>query len=286
MQYDIDFLTPNDFDDLKVIWRMTFQDSDEVTQTFLDNIFTPGMAIASREAGIVVSAAFLIPCQLVINSRCYDAYYFYSAATHPSHRNKGHMTEILKYTKMLASQRGIDYLVLAPATDSLFDFYGRRGFWVAFYKKVVRFTREQLQSLSAEPDLVNAFGLNIFNTRQQCLGYGDFINWDEKTIKYGMLSHKNAQGAVAFTSDGYAIYDLGKNTAYVKELCTLTNPAELYSMLLLEEDVEKFTINLPVNSNIHSEDEKIVRTGMALPLNENATAALKTMRNAYLGMIF
>ncbi len=285
MQYDIDFLTEKDFNDLKVVWRMTFQDSDDVTQTFLDNMFAPGMAICSREAGIVVSAVFLVPCQLIINSRCHDAYYIYAAATHPSHRNKGHMTEILKYTKMIAAQRGIDYIVLSPATDGLFDFYGKRGFWVAFYKKVVRFTREQLQELSTEPDLLNAYKLDMFKIRQQCLGYGDFINWDEKTLKYGMLAHDKAQGAMAFTSDGYAMYDIGKNTVYVKELCTLTNPSDLYSMLLLVDDADKFTLNLPVNSNIHSEDEQIVRTGMALPLNEDAVAALKTMRNAYLGLV-
>lgn len=195
------------------------------------------------------------------------------------------MSAIMKYAQMIASQRAIDYLTLTPASDDLFDFYGKYGYWVAFYKKVVRFTRAELEARAVEPDLTYAYSLDILNTRMDCLGFGDYINWDKETLDYGMLSHNMSAGSVAFTSDGYAMYNMGKDTVYVEELCTLSDPGELFTMLLMEDEAEKFTFNLPVNSNIHSADEHIERVGMALPLNDEATAALKTMRNAYCGQV-
>ena len=81
---------------LRVIWRMTFSDSDELIQTFFDTMYRDGHAIVSREEGIAVAVAYLLPCQLVVNGRLYSTYYLYAAATHPSHRNKGHMAGILR----------------------------------------------------------------------------------------------------------------------------------------------------------------------------------------------
>ncbi len=284
MNHIVEFANAGDMDHLKTIWRMTFADSDELINTFMSTMYRDGYAIVSREEGIAVAVAYLLPCQLVVNGRLYSTYYLYAAATHPSHRNKGHMSGILNKAEEVAVERGIDFIVIAPQEDCMFNYYGKFGYQTAFYKKMVHFTREELKGKAVEPDLKNAYDIDILAIRQECLGFGDYLNWGNDGIKFAMYSHNAATGSIAFTSDGYAMYYMGKNVVYVKEMCALSDPGELYTMLLLEEQAERFTLNLPVNSRIHSPDERIVRVGMCLALNENAKIGLSEMRNAYIGM--
>lgn len=284
MEHIVEFANSGDFEYLAAMWRMAFADSDEYIKTFFDTMYKDGHAIVSREEGIAVACAYLLPCQTVINGRLYSTYYLYAATTHPSHRNRGHMSAIMRKAEEVAVERGIDYIVLVPAEDYLFNYYAKFGYQVAFYKKVVHFTREELKGKAVDPDLTNAFSLDLLNIRQTALGFGDYINWGNDGIKYAMYAHNASSGSIAFTSDGYAMYNMGKNVAYVKEMCTLADPGELYTMLLLEEGAERFTFNLPVNSNIHSPDERITRVGMLLALNENAQLGALEMRNAYIGL--
>lgn len=284
MEHVVEFANTSDFPQLMAMWRMAFADSDEYIQTFFDTMYKDGHAIVSREEGIAVACAYLLPCQLVINGHLYSTYYLYAATTHPSHRNRGHMSGILRMAEEVAVERGIDFIVLVPAEDYLFNYYAKFGYQVAFYSKIVHFTREELKGRALEPDLTDAFSLDLLRIRQECLGFGDYINWGNDGIKYAMYAHNASSGSIAFTSDGYAMYNMGKNVVYVREMCTLADPGELYTMLLLEEQAERFTFSLPVNSNIHSPDERIVRVGMCLALNESAQLGLREMRNAYIGM--
>lgn len=278
------FASEEDFDDITRIWRMAFSDSEEYIRNFLKMMYKDGNCIVSRVDGKVVSMLFLLECQLVVQGLPYSAYYIYAAATHPDFEGKGHMKSILSNTVSVAKKRGADFLALVPAEDWLFDFYARFGFETKFYKRVAHFTRNELAELAKQPDLTDAFKLDIFETRQTALALCDFLNWGENALKYAMFEHNSGTGSVAFTSDGYAMYNLGKDVAYVKELCTLSDPEELYTMLLLEDEAERFTFNLPVDHPIHSFHEEIQRVGMSLPLSKRAKVAQDRMNNAYIGI--
>lgn len=284
MEHVVDFANRGDMENIAAMWRMAFNDSDEYIQNFMKMMYKPGFTLVSRVEGVAVSCAFLLETQLVISGRPHSAYYFYAASTHPKYRNQGHMGAIINAAEQVACERGIDFIVLVPAEDYLFDYYSKFGFETKFYKRVAYFTRDELRALAVEPDLKDAFSLSIFDTRQTALGFGSFLNWGEQALKYALYEHDSTSGSVAFTSDGYAIYNMGKDTVYVKELCTLSDPGELFTMLLMEDEAEAFTLNLPVDSPIHSQNEKIARVGMCLAIDENARMALAGMKNAYIGI--
>ena len=278
------FATEADFPEIAKIWRMAFLDSDEYIGNFLKMMYDPGNAIVTRKNGRVVSMLFLLDSQLIIKGIPYSTRYVYAAATHPDYQNEGYMTETLTRAIEVSKDANIDFLVLVPAEEWLFDYYGKFGFKTSFYKRVAHFTRLELQEMAAQPDLKDAFKLDIFDTRQTAFALYDFLNWGEKVLRYAMFEHNSGTGSVAFTSDGYAMYNMGKDVSYVKEICTLSDPEELYTMLLYEDEAEKFTFNLPVDSSIHSFNEKIEKVGMSLPLNDRAEKAQKKMKNAYIGI--
>lgn len=278
------FATESDFEDIAKIWRMTFLDSDEYINNFLKMMYEPEHTIVSRCDGKVVSMLFLLHAQFVIKGIPYSAYYVYAAATHPDYQNMGYMSKTLNKAIEVAKNRNIDFLTLVPAEDWLFDYYGRFGFLTSFYKKIVHFERQELQALARQPDLKDAFKLDVFETRQTAFALYDFLNWGKDALKYAMFEHNSGTGSVAFTSDGYAMYNMGKDVSYIKELCTLSDPAELYTMLLLEDEAERFTFNLPIDCPIDSKDEKTEKVGMSLPLSDSAKVAQQKIKNAYIGI--
>ncbi len=284
MNHTVDFANSGDLEDLYAIWRMAFSDSDEYIGNFFKYMYKDGYALVSRELGVAVACAYLLETQLVIKGRPFSAYYFYAAATHPNYRGRGHMAAIINEAEKLAVKRGIDFIILVPAEKSLFGYYQRFGFETKFYKRVLSFSRDELSGLAAEPDLTDAFSLNIFETRQTALGMYDFLNWGAHDMKYAMYVHDCESGSVAFVSDGYALYNMGKDTVYVKEMCTLSDPGELFTMLLMEDEARKFTINLPVDDPLHAKEEKIVPEGMCLALGEDARVALSSVKHAYIGI--
>ena len=175
-------------------------------------------------------------------------------------------------------------IVLVPAEEYLFDYCSKFGFETKFNKKVVHYTRSELAALATEPDLSEAFKLNVFETRQTSFGFKDFFNWGEAALKYAMMEHTYCSGSIAFTSDGYAMYNMGKDTVYVKEMCTLSDPSELFKMLLLEDGAEKFTFNLPSFSSICKEDETVENVGMSVPTSEEGKKAQEVLNNAWIGL--
>lgn len=66
---------------------------------------------------------FLLPCLAVIDGVERPARYLYAAATAPECRGQGHMTRLLR--QVCAED---ELIFLKPASDSLTDFYARRGF--------------------------------------------------------------------------------------------------------------------------------------------------------------
>lgn len=61
--------------------------------------------------------------------------YLYSLATRKALRGTGRMTAMLEHIKRYGEQQGWAFLCLLPASDSLFEFYARRGFSTAFYRQ-------------------------------------------------------------------------------------------------------------------------------------------------------
>lgn len=284
MDHKVEFANSGDYENLAAIWRMAFSDSDEYIQKFFKEMYKDGYALVSREEGVAVSCAYLLESQFVIKGKPYSAYYFYAAATHPNYRGRGHMAAIINEAEKLATERGIDFIILVPAEPELYRYYSKFGFETKFYKRVLSFSRDELSARAIAPDLSHAFSLNIFETRQTALGLCDFLNWSAHAMKYAMYVHDSESGSVAFVSDGYALYNMGKDTVYVKEMCTLSDPGELFTMLLMEDEAKKFTINLPVDDPLHAENEKTVPEGMCLALNEEAQLALSSVKHAYIGI--
>ena len=101
------------------LWSEVFGDSEEEISFFIRNIKN-GKCLAYFENEAPVSMLFLVDCR--IGKR--KGKYIYAACTSEEYEGRGLMTSLIEFS----SDVGTDYLCLIPATDSLKDFYCKRGF--------------------------------------------------------------------------------------------------------------------------------------------------------------
>ncbi len=80
----------------------------------------------------IVSMLYLFDGKIFMQGKILPAKYIYAAATHPDYRGRGFMSRLLEQV-IHEAERQDAVLILRPATESLFSYYGRLGFKTAFY---------------------------------------------------------------------------------------------------------------------------------------------------------
>lgn len=109
---------------IRALWQSVFDEDAAVTKLFFKNVYDICQNPVIEKDGEVLSSAFLIPCEI----DKYKGFYVYCAMTKPSHRGKGLMAKVLKSADEAVKKCGLDFLLLVPADESLFNYYGRFGF--------------------------------------------------------------------------------------------------------------------------------------------------------------
>lgn len=108
----------NKFEEIIPLWQEAFSDTEEEILYFLENA-KHAECLGYYENGLLVSLLFLVNCAL----KSKNAGYIYAACTLKAFKSRGYMTELLEYCK-----NRNDCLCLIPASDSLIDYYDKRGF--------------------------------------------------------------------------------------------------------------------------------------------------------------
>lgn len=109
---------------ISLLWQRVFDEDKEVTSLFFNNIYKFCENPYIEENGEVLSSLFLIPCEI----ENYKGLYVYCAMTKETHRGKGLMEKLLKEADQVKSQNNLDFLILVPASESLFNYYSKFGY--------------------------------------------------------------------------------------------------------------------------------------------------------------
>ena len=105
--------------DIVSLWSSVFGDSDEDVIFFIENAKNAD-CLAYYEGEKLVSMLYLVDCCIGGEK----GKYIYAACTDKHYEGRGYMTALLQYSKNC----GYNCLCLIPASDSLVEYYGKRGF--------------------------------------------------------------------------------------------------------------------------------------------------------------
>lgn len=198
------------------LWQSCFGDDGETIDMFFKNSFSYENAVICTDKAEVVSQLFLLPEKLSLGEKEYFAYYIYAAATAESYRKQGIMGSLLDFTSALAADRKADYLFLVPATEKLFDYYEKFGFYKALYAEKTVFKLaggEPLDIKSTEPSDIKKAALK----REKLLKGVNRVVWRENEIKL-FSDFLGDDGKIVFGDDFYVSYSPAESGVFVTEL--------------------------------------------------------------------
>ena len=285
-----------DFETLTDLWTRSYSAGEPYARNLLSLLASEDRTVVYREEGHPVSGAYLLPTTLHIGDAAYSAYYFFGAATSPNYRRKGYMEQVIRYCRTLCEERDIDFLVLVPSDNELYQYFSRFGFRANFYKKTTQLDREQLSAMveklegaeDLSEELPGFVPTAMPAVRNAALAGGSYLEYDAPTLQYLLFDHTIKGGKTILLEDGYALYDLhtedtGETTLHVKELLGKDSLLPLLRKIA-EVDADQYILDLPAFDNLRGGRTSTGRAGMDLAVSKDAVKAERTMKNAYLGL--
>ena len=193
---------PNDRPGMTALWQEAFGDPKEYIDLFFNNRMEWRNALLYKDRDTVAGQLFILPCQLSTPERSYLCGYIYSVATRKAHRGQGISTQLLEHAHQLLWERGFHLAALAPASSSLFSFYGSRGYTPQGYIRKEIIGAGRLEKKNDELTLSPISPLEILELRQQYYGSA-FLRWDEGSIRYIVKENRFLGGQFyGFSLDG------------------------------------------------------------------------------------
>lgn len=118
-----------DREQLLNLYRQCFpQDEPSFWDWIFDHVYHPENTLVLRENEKIVASLQMIPCQMKLKDRLFEAHYIYAAATLPEAQGKGLMGSLLELAAEEGLRRGQAFSVLITQEDSLQDYYARFGY--------------------------------------------------------------------------------------------------------------------------------------------------------------
>lgn len=117
---------------IRKIWSRVFDDSPEYVDWFFNNVYREDEGLVLERDTVAVSSMLLQQKQMSFHGEIVPISYVCGAATLPSARNKGYMSELMHRALKESLNRDDVFCTLIPANERLFGFYQRYGFSATF----------------------------------------------------------------------------------------------------------------------------------------------------------
>ncbi len=273
----------NDINGIVAIWKEAFGDSEKDIVFFLEYHYNPENTVVCECNGSIVSVLFLLEGDMHVKGLDYPSYYLYAACTLKEYRGRGLMAELLGFAKSIASERNKFFIALKPADESLYNYYSRFGYQSVFTKKSIELNRVK-KFEKAEFSCKNSCE-NLLETRDKIFDCTDYFKWNNHSINFAIKHHKYYGGEYFSSCNGYMLYSINDGVMHVKENGFTQENFIYYANFIADKfGAEIIRAELPHDFKIKSDKSEIIKSGMLLPVDNEADKLIKTFDNAYLAL--
>lgn len=157
-------------DEMKKLWKDTFQDSDAYINLIFENYFDPALLEYYEENGQLIAGLLGVPYRFGTDQNNIKGLYLCGLSTRPEYRRRGIMHRLYDRIKEKAKDNGFDFVFLIPADNGLKRFYRDLGMSESFYHVKNRYTsahdfnRDYLNYLEKEDYRVGALKKNYWES--------------------------------------------------------------------------------------------------------------------------
>lgn len=135
---------------IKNLWKLCFADSEEFREMYFRLRYNDSVNIAMESEGKVIAALQMLPYPMTFGGEEIKVAYVSGACTHPDHRNRGVMGELLSRAFMRMLHNGKVLSALIPAEPWLFAYYARYGYAPVFKCRTSTFVASDVPASGQE----------------------------------------------------------------------------------------------------------------------------------------
>ena len=240
---------------LKSLWIEAFGDSDAYVGFFLDHRFDDITTFVYLVNNLPVSMAFVFDEELYYKGDYLKGGYIYGVATGGEHRGKGYSTKVLEHIHTIYPTT-----FLVPATESLFDFYEKKGYKTAFTISEMQFSLHEIELSKTHYSLAPISPEDYKSLRDASFQSEGYIRWSLPSITYTLKENEYWKGKAlkvttpsSSSKEDLILYRFAEGQVYIKE--TTLSGQELLDisyLLMKEHQADKCNIRLPFDFKSNS----------------------------------
>lgn len=272
---------------LYALWHEAFGDEQPVIDAFFQTCYKPENTLIAAENGMPVSVLYWIEAAYQTVGETFSARYIFAAATAESARSKGYMSALLRYARRTAEKRQIDLLFLVPAEETLFAYYGARGYINAFSKTVYNLTDAQLlMCTGALAKRREPTAEQWASVREMALHAVPHIVWSEPALQLALRYGTMFDTEIFVTDNAYFTAERDGATVLTSEFCAESGALPALCGALSETvPAKQYTLHVPCGLQVPAVFGKgeTVQNGMLLPLSDRAKRTVR-IKDAYIGI--
>ncbi len=244
---------------VKELWMQAFHDAKEATDFYFENRLPQKELLEDllldSEGGRLRGMLSLLPIDLAYGGRAVPARYYFAIATDEAFRGLGVSTALMEEAHRLTLSRGGQAALLVPASESLFRFYGKRGFDTLFVYEERTVSAADIAPRPADAKVWRAEDAGeLLRLRDAAFSEGRlFARWDEQALGFMIKASRAWQAPLLRFSldgaEGYAWCERAEGAVLVKELALRgLAPEQALSILHAELGAERYVLRLPVGA--------------------------------------
>ncbi|PKO97449.1 MAG: hypothetical protein CVU12_00245 [Bacteroidetes bacterium HGW-Bacteroidetes-7] len=189
----IHIATAEDAHSISKIWSECFTDDTNYIDNFLNNCLPhcKTFLLTPKNEDNAVASLSVLPCYTQYKGKNYKGGYVYAVGTLPEHRGKSYSKYLTEEAFRYARIEKLSFLVVKPATESLYELYSKLSFDTTLYEKITKirtnrsynFTSDGL-IMSKRVPTVRSFTLfwdidRIYNLRERYLSKESILHSKE-----------------------------------------------------------------------------------------------------------
>ena len=217
----IRFASGGDHVQLKRLWGDIFGDSREAVEAYFSYRHRDENMQVETRGNDIAGMLTMLPLRIGSPGHSFAARYIYAVATDPKYRNQGISTRLIDHAHDFMQSMGEAAAILVPASPSLFDFYGKRGYKTAFSLDTVRLDAAKLPFPGDGAFAPCTPGEYARFRDRAFLSSRLYACWDVKSVAYAVLA-LGAEGGVtrlhAYGGEGCAAWERQEDGVLVREL--------------------------------------------------------------------
>ncbi|MDR0445876.1 MAG: GNAT family N-acetyltransferase [Oscillospiraceae bacterium] len=196
---------------IKQLWQRVFNDTDDVIAAFFEVYVDVRLCVLAQLENRLAAFGLLLPVGEFVAPEAppRPCAMMYAVGADPELRGLGCASLVTRELLTVGKKHGFEVIALRPATPTLFDFYGKNGFYEAFYCRERRVSANEIEkaaSIITQPVPERVSPEAYKKRRESLLGGVAHVAFDKRALAF--QERINPGGGLFFVGDSCAAVEI------------------------------------------------------------------------------